>query len=145
MAKLNSLTLQASLDSLATIRKFAAQAAVSAGIDKNASYYLQLAVDEIATNIIIHGYEEANLTGELFVQAELTDSILRIIIEDTGAPFDPRALKLPSEDDLKKPLEERAIGGLGVYLAFNGVDRFDYERKGNLNRNIFEVFLDRNS
>lgn len=145
MAKLNSLTLQASLDSLATIRKFAAQAALSAGIDNNASYYLQLAVDEIATNIIIHGYKEANLTGELFVQAELTDSILRIIIEDIGPPFDPRTLKLPSEDDLKKPIEERAIGGLGVYLAFNGVDRFDYERKGNLNRNIFEVFLDRNS
>jgi len=141
MAILETLTLPANLDSLAVIRRFAEKAADAAGVDNNTSYYLQLAMDEIATNVIIHGYEEANLTGDMLLQAELTDKVLRLIIEDTGVPFDPRTLKLPDEKDLAKPLEERAIGGLGVYLAFNGVDRFDYAREGNRNCNIFEVFL----
>lgn len=135
------MILPAKLDSLGIIRKYVRDAASSAGLDETATYNLQIAVDEIATNVISHGYEEANLTGDLSLYMELTDKLLRIIIEDSGVTFDPRTLKLPDEEELSKPLEERAIGGLGVYLAFNGVDRFDYEHVGNRNRNIFEVFL----
>ncbi len=141
MAKPDKLVLPANLNSLGTIRKFALEAAADAGMDENASYNLQLAVDEIATNVIVHGYQEANLTGEIRLYRERTDKRLRIIIEDTGVPFDPRTLKLPDEEELSRPLEERSVGGLGIYLAFKGVDRFDYERAGNRNRNIFEVFL----
>lgn len=141
MALSDKLTLPAKLESLNTIRKFIREAAVNAGLDDNASYNLQLAVDEIATNTITHGYHEANLSGDLIVHSELTDKLFRITIEDTGLPFDPRTLKLPAEEDLSKPLEERPIGGLGVYLALNGVDRFDYERVDDHNLNIFEVNL----
>ena len=42
-------------------------------------------------------------------------------------------------DDLYKPLEERTIGGLGIYLAINGVDKYIYERHENSNHNIFIV------
>lgn len=137
----DKLILPAKLDSLSIIRKFVREAAANTGLDETVSYNLQLAVDEIATNVIIHGYEEAHLAGDLILHKELTDKLLRIIIEDSGVSFDPRTLKLPDKEDLSKPLEERPIGGLGVYLAFNGVDRFDYERAGDRNRNIFEVFL----
>ncbi len=137
----DTLVLPANLDSLGIIRKFALEAAAAAGMDENASYNLQLAVDEIATNVIVHGYQEANLTGEIRVYKEQTDKRLRIIIEDTGVPFDPRTLELPDEKELSRPIEERSVGGLGIYLAFKGVDRFDYERVDNRNRNIFEVFL----
>ncbi len=135
------MVLPAKLDSLAVIRKYVRDAASSAGLDETASYNLQLAVDEIAANIITHGYMEANLAGDLIVLTERTDALLKIIIEDSGVKFDPRTFKLPDEEELSKPLEERHVGGLGVYLAFKGVDRFDYEHVDDRNRNIFEVFL----
>ncbi len=141
MSGSTKMIFPAKLDSLAVIRKYVRDAASSAGLNETASCNLQLAVDETAANIITHGYMEANLAGDLIVLTELTNKLLKITIEDTGVPFDPRTLKLPDEEELSKPLEERPIGGLGVYLAFKAVDRFDYERVGNRNRNILEVFL----
>jgi anti-sigma regulatory factor (Ser/Thr protein kinase) len=44
---------------------------------------------------------------------------------------------LPDEDELNLPLEERSIGGLGIFLVLKGVDTFRYERINEHNRNIF--------
>lgn len=102
---------------------------------KKSSYRLRLAVDEIATNIIVHGYEESNLEGNITIIASIDEKCLTITLEDTGPVYDPATR--PDPENLHQPMEERSIGGLGVYLAFQGVDRFTYERVGNCNRNIF--------
>jgi serine/threonine-protein kinase RsbW len=60
-------------------------------------------------------------------------------LEDHAQAFDPRSMRMPDAEDLAKPLEERAIGGLGIFLAIHGVDRFEYRREGERNLNIFEV------
>lgn len=132
-------TFAGTLDSLGLIRTYVTAAAKSAGLDNKATYKLCLAVDEIATNIIIHGYEEAGRSGVLDVQAMMDSTTLTVTIEDDGAPFDPRQSDLPSSEDLSTPLENRRIGGLGVFLAFDGVDEFKYERSGERNRNAFTV------
>ncbi len=129
------------LDSLGSIRQYVTSAAQSAGLDKKATYGLCLAVDEIATNIIVHGYDEAGRSGVLDMRAEIGSGNLTITIEDDGIPFDPRQTNLPEAEDLGKPLEDRPIGGLGVFLAFEGVDEFRYERSGERNRNVFLVHI----
>jgi serine/threonine-protein kinase RsbW len=129
-------TVPATLDSLGIVAEFVMVAAVSAGLDKRASYRLRLAVDEIATNIIVHGYAEAGLQGALELFAEVDDRTLTFLIEDTGAAFDPHQASVP-ETDL--PLEQRPIGGLGVYLAIRSVDEFLYERIGDRNRTILKM------
>src|SRR5207249_3471436 len=83
-----------------------------------------LAVDEIATNIITYGYEPAGIEGDITVRADTDEQALTIIIEDNAKPFDP--LQQMEPDDLDLPLEQRNIGGLGIYLAINGVDKFTY-------------------
>jgi serine/threonine-protein kinase RsbW len=123
------------LDSLSVIAEYVKEAAQAAGLDKKAAYKLRLAVDEIATNIILHGYEEAGRKGEVICHATLDDETLTISIEDTGDQYDPTQQKIP--DGLDLPLEQRKIGGLGVYLTIQGVDRFIYEHSGERNRNIF--------
>jgi anti-sigma regulatory factor (Ser/Thr protein kinase) len=55
------MTVPATLDSLGAIAEYVLAAAASAGLDKRASYNLRLAVDEIVTNIIVHGYADADL------------------------------------------------------------------------------------
>jgi serine/threonine-protein kinase RsbW len=129
------LTVPGKLDSLSAIAKYVMNASTEAGLDKKAAYRLRLAVDEIVTNIILHGYEEAGLDGNVDIIAELDEKQLSICVEDTGVKFDPSSKETPG--DLSQPLENRSIGGLGVYLAFQGVDKFLYDRTGDRNRNIF--------
>ena len=69
------------------------------------------------------------------MQAKMDYDTLTITLEDTAAPFDPRGLPRPEQTEL--PLEERPIGGLGVFLTMENVDQFRYEYVGNRNRNIF--------
>jgi serine/threonine-protein kinase RsbW len=132
-------SLPAVLDSLAELRRFAREAAAGAGVDESKSYQLQLAVDEIATNIINYGYAEEGASSLLTISSEVRDGRLVVTLEDTAPAFDPRSNVLPEAEDLEQPLEEREIGGLGIFLAVNGVDRFDYQREGERNLNIFEV------
>ena len=124
-------------NSLIAIRHYVIEAAAQAGLDKKGAYRLQLAVDEIATNIIVHGYEQAGKTGLVTAQAEIDPDTLTITLEDTSAPFDPRPFERPGH--INKPIEQRPIGGLGVYLAMENVDKFNYEYVNNRNRNIFII------
>ena len=131
------LTLPGILDSLSAIGQYVNTVALAAGLDKKVAYRLRLAVDEIATNIIIHGYQEAGLSGDVVILSEIDQDALTITLEDTSAPFDPRGLGRPEQID--RPIHERPIGGLGIYLTIESVDKFDYEYVNNRNRNIFVV------
>jgi anti-sigma regulatory factor (Ser/Thr protein kinase) len=132
---MQTLSVPATLDSLEPVGQYVLDAATQAGLERKAAYRLRLAVDEIVTNIIVHGHNEAGLEGEVTIKADLNAEALTIILEDAAQPFDPRAR--PDPDDLDRPLEERDIGGLGVFLALKGVDVFNYEYVDSRNRNIF--------
>jgi serine/threonine-protein kinase RsbW len=132
-------SLPAVLDSLTELRRYAKEAAAAAGIDEARAYQLQLAVDEIATNIISYGYKDAGASAVISIGGEIRDGTLIVTLEDRAPAFDPRTMHLPDAEDLAKPLEERPVGGLGIFFAAQGVDRFDYRREGERNLNIFEV------
>jgi anti-sigma regulatory factor (Ser/Thr protein kinase)/putative intracellular protease/amidase len=131
--RVNSLSFPAALDSLAPIGAAVLAAASAAGLAPPAAYRLRLAVDELATNIIVHGYMGA-AAGTIDVRIEMDEKTLRVVLEDTGVPFDPRTVPVPG--DLHLPAEQRQLGGLGVYLALQGVDHFSYEHSEGCNRNI---------
>ncbi|GAA4465393.1 hypothetical protein GCM10023189_45960 [Nibrella saemangeumensis] len=130
------------LDSLDPIRQYVKELSQQAGLDKKATYRLTLAVDEIATNIILYGYEQAGRSGDIQVLSELSDAKLTVIFEDKAIPFDPTTKDLPDEEDFNKPLEERQIGGMGIWLTIKGVDEFKYEYVDDKNRNIFIMHVD---
>jgi anti-sigma regulatory factor (Ser/Thr protein kinase) len=125
------------LDSLERIGKYVMAAAAEAGLEKPAAYRLRLAIDEIATNIILYGYDSGRREGDVELCATIDDDSLTICLEDSAIAFDPRQKTPPS--DLDAALEDRQMGGLGVFLALEGVDRFDYEWANNHNRNIFTM------
>lgn len=134
------IELPGNLESLGPIREYIKAATYEAGLSKKRAYRLILAVDEIATNVILHGYEEAEIDGDLAIWAEITDGALTIIIEDSAPPYIPP--DKPAMEDLDSPLEDRQIGGLGVFLAMQNVDNFRYEQVGNHNRHTFVMNLD---
>jgi anti-sigma regulatory factor (Ser/Thr protein kinase) len=134
---MQSLTVAATLDSLEPISQFVLAASKSAGLSEKPTYRLRLAVDEIVTNIIMHGYAETGHTGELFLTFSTQRGSLIFTIEDTAPPFDPRHHPAP---DLNLPIEQRPMGGLGVFLALHSVDQYGYEWDGSHNRNILTMF-----
>lgn len=134
-----SVVVPGTLESLGPIREFVKGVASEAGLDAKRSYRLQLAVDEISSNIVIHGYQEHDLTGDVEVTAEVDDDKLVITLVDSATPYNP--LDRPDPDDLDAPLENRMIGGLGVFLAIKNVDEFLYRFVDGCNHNIFVVKL----
>ncbi len=131
------ITLPGVIDSLEKMAAFLQEAAKDAGLEKKTTGKLTLAVDELVTNIITHGYEENGLTGEVVLQSEMTPQELVITVVDTAVPFDPRTLAKPS--NLDQPLEERPLGGVGVYLMLRSVDEYRYEYAEGKNRSTLIV------
>lgn len=125
------------VDSLDTLREYIGELSEKAGLTKKSTYSLKLAIDEIATNIILYGYEAAGLKASYTVESEITDESLTVVLEDVAAAFDPLSREMPDDEDLTMALEERAIGGLGIFLTVNGVDEFGYEYTDGKNRNKF--------
>ena len=132
-----TLSVPDNLDSLKPVRDFVKNAAEAAGLEKKSAYKLVLAVDEVVANIILHGYQEAGLTGEITVERTVHPDHLRIDLYDSAAPYNPHEREDP--DHLDRPLEDRPIGGLGVYLARQGADRMHYEHVDGRNHNTFIV------
>jgi anti-sigma regulatory factor (Ser/Thr protein kinase) len=135
---IESNSFEASVDSLEPIRDFISEKAISAGLNKKKNYGLNLAIDEIATNIIRYGYPAVNINdGKITVIISVENNQLKVVLEDTALAFDPMKHLLPTDDDINKPLEERPIGGLGIMLARQNVDKYEYEFIDGKNRNIF--------
>jgi serine/threonine-protein kinase RsbW len=92
-----------------------------------------LAVDEIITNIISYGYDD-NEEHTISVVVFTDDENLTAIVEDEAKQFNP--LEVP-EADISKTIEERKVGGLGIYLVRKLMDSVEYEY--NCGKNIFKI------
>jgi sigma-B regulation protein RsbU (phosphoserine phosphatase) len=99
------------------------------GLASKVIHHLNLAMEEILTNIISYGYTD-NREHEIKVRLSAQYGEVSVEIEDDGQPFNP--LEAP-EPDITKPLEERKIGGLGIHLVRKLMDSLEYKRQGERN------------
>ena len=120
-ATVPAITIVASVDELARVRAFVrAQVAAAGGDDGQAADLVQ-AVDELACNVITHGY--AGRPGEVEVAFLRSGDEVAFRIRDDAPPFDPTAVPEPP---LHLPLRERKLGGMGIHLARSLTDGFDH-------------------
>lgn len=103
------------------IMDFVEASAERTGVDPAARFDLQLAVEEACTNVIQHAYRGSG--GEVEVCFEVDGQDVIITLRDHGRPFDPKLVVRP---DLKQPLEERQIGGLGLHLMEKLMDELHF-------------------
>ncbi len=125
---MDSITLTADLDALVKISAFITAAAERCGLDERATWQVQLAVDEAVTNVIQHAYDP-DQPGDLTLSWQCRDHRFIITVRDHGRQFDPAAVPEP---DITSPLEERQVGGLGIYLITRLMDevRFEFSPQG---------------
>ena len=96
------------------------------GIPANYIMELNLAVEELFTNIVFYAYDDQEQHEiEILFEHPETGCVL-ITLSDDGKAFNP--LENPTGDNLVKSLEEREIGGLGIHLARKMVSHIEYKR-----------------
>ncbi|MBN2602292.1 MAG: ATP-binding protein [Candidatus Marinimicrobia bacterium] len=92
-------------------------------------FTLHLAIDEILTNIISYGYSDPN-EHIINICYSLQKDYLQLKIIDDSNPYDPAAAPEP---DVEASLEDRKIGGLGIYLIKNMMDDIKYSSESGKN------------
>ncbi len=123
--KSSLIRLEGLLRNLAVIRGFVSLTCASLDIDPDATADVVVAVDELATNIILHGYQEQNLEGGIEIEIVREKDTLIVWVRDQAPAFDPHSVEAP---DLSVPLEERSVGGIGIYLTRQVIDEVLYKR-----------------
>jgi len=87
-------------------------------------YKIELASEEAIVNVIHHSYEDKG--GDVSVSIDLFSGSIKIMISDSGHPFNPLAQK--TKASLDTPLEERQMGGLGILFIRKCLDEVSYQR-----------------
>ena len=100
------------------------------GLPPNARYLVNLAIEELVTNCVKHGYDDSSEHMIEFVLS-IAGRTLTIVAVDDGREFDPSSVPSP---DLSQPPDQRPIGGLGIHLLREMTDSMNYERRDGKNR-----------
>jgi anti-sigma regulatory factor (Ser/Thr protein kinase) len=100
-----------------------------AGVSKRQTFEINLALDELFTNIINHGFRDEE-EHHVHVTCAMVNGAVKITIEDDGIPFNPAAAPHPN---LKCAFRDREIGGLGIHLIRSYMDHIEYTRKNDRN------------
>jgi serine/threonine-protein kinase RsbW len=98
-------------------------------IPGRALYAVNLALDELVSNVILYGYDDP-AGQQIIVRLEIDGPELCAWLEDGGRPFDPGSVEAPN---LSAPLEKRQIGGLGIHLVRSLMDKLEYRHDGSKN------------
>jgi serine/threonine-protein kinase RsbW len=124
MASTQRITRAAQLESLQDFRVFLKQHCTGvAGINDETLYDVQLAIDEACTNIISHGYRDID-PGSIILDLELAPGKLTVCLTDFGHSFEPSTTPMP---DVDAPIEERELGGFGLFFIQQSMDAMDYQ------------------
>ena len=96
----------------------------SIGLSDKTIFDMNLALDELFTNIISYGFQDHH---EHIIKINITieGDQLQMRIEDDGVPFNPLAVKAP---DIQCGVEDCQIGGLGIHLIRKIMDDVQYQR-----------------
>ena len=90
---------------------------------------LNLALEEILTNIISYGYTDER-EHDILIRFRVEPQAVTVEVEDDGQAFNPLEVAIP---DVTRSLEERTVGGLGIHLARKLMDGLGYTRQENKN------------
>ena len=104
------------------IREFIAGIATESGLAQQDIDNIELAVDEACTNIALYAYPERK--GYIRLTCWLNHDDFVISIEDKGKPFNPCSVPPP---ELDAKLDDRKVGGLGIYFMRKFMDEISYK------------------
>lgn len=118
------ITLQNDVRQVPRLNAFVEQVTLHLQLDTKPAQEIKLAVEEAVVNVMEYAYP-AGQTGDILVEAMANEQWLKVVITDQGLPFDPTE---SAKADTTLSVEERPIGGLGIFLVRQMMDSINYER-----------------
>ena len=135
MRLLSELKLPADINNLRDFVEFVSSCAEGQGISPGRITEIGVATEEVLVNICNYAYQDQ--IGDVKVSCILDDESRFIIeIEDAGIPFDVLSI---GEPDLIDDIDERQVGGLGVFIIKELVEDVQYRREDN--KNILKLVI----
>ena len=115
--------LPAQIESIAELTDGVNEELEAAGCPMRVQLQIDIAIDELFSNIARYAYDDHN--GEASVILEITGEpkTARLTFVDSGKPFNPLLRENP---DVTLGVEERKIGGLGIFVVKKSMDNVEY-------------------
>ena len=98
--------------------------------DEALQFKIRLSIEEAVENVVRYAYEGGLGWIEVGTELDPEGVMLTILLRDAGVPFNP--LETP-DPDLTSSVEDRQIGGLGIYLCKKLMDHIEYKYEGGCN------------
>ena len=137
--QMNRITMTAHPANLERMIRFVEESASEAGVGKDHVNEILLACQEALANIVSYAYPRDKGEVEIIPSLMLDPRRLVVQISDAGIAFNPLTWPDP---DVTIPLEERPLGGLGIFLMRRIMDHVRYRRELNRNVLILEKWLE---
>ena len=123
---MQSANIPASMENLPRVMSLTGRFLKEAGCGEDDRRHIEISVEEIFTNIASYAYKTKE--GTVWMEWDVrktgeTQKEIVIRFQDEGVPYDPFARKNP---DLTLPIEDRPVGGLGVYMVKQCMDNAEH-------------------
>ncbi len=122
------------LSALGDLSRMVEGFAAAHGLPESKTYMLNLVLDELVANAVHYGLDGVT-EPRIDIALWVSGTLLVLNVVDNGRRFDPTERASP---DLSAPLEERAVGGLGLHLVGSFADRVTYQFTEGRNRLTLE-------
>ena len=129
---MSSITLKADPEAIDKVTAFVEGECLSHRAGPDDTYAILLMVDELVANVCHYAYPDGE--GEFEVEVTFDSGLCSLKFTDSGVPFDPTQLEDP---DTTGSVEERKVGGFGIYFIRKKSERFEYRRDES--RNVVTV------
>ena len=123
------LILHNDIQQIPQLAEFVETIAEEKNLNQALAMSLNLALEEAVTNVILYAYPDG-IDGLVDIEAFIREDCLEFILSDSGKPFDPTAAP---DADITLGVDERSIGGLGIYLVRNIMDTVSYRYENGKN------------
>ena len=124
----SELTIGSDIEEIPKVSAFLDERMHAFGYGEDEILDTQLAVEEAVTNVVVHGYKKPG--GEIIVSCRISDDRIEVRITDAAPRFDPLAVPEP---ELDSTIEDREVGGLGIYLIRQLMDEVSYRYENGKN------------
>ena len=130
MAKKCEIVVEALADHLPEVLAFVDDYLEQMDCPMKTQMQIDVAVEEIFVNIASYAYAPKTGKAKIRVETGSSPPTVKITFMDSGVPYDPLAKEDP---DVTLSADERAIGGLGIFMVKKNMDDMHYEYKDDQN------------
>lgn len=133
----HQIRIYCQISALAGLRSFLQKTLSDLGLNDIDQHQLTLAVEEVCANLIIHSHH-CNERDQINLEVKTSPNKIIFEIKDQGQAFNILDYEIPN---IKKVMEEKRKGGLGIILVRKIMDEIEFEsEKGTNTCRLIKLF-----